>query len=160
MRTLYNHAARICTTAKHLQRQVSTRKKFRSLNGLPNTLLMRSCGSLNFHTNTSNKSKHDPQVKTIWILVPYASNAGEAIMKRLISKLKRCCKDKAYFKVLCKTRNLTSFCSTKDPIPFNLKSHVIYQLQCPGCENVSARFCLREPAATYTHCPLYHKTSV
>ena len=86
---------------------------------------------------TSDKSIGVPiDLKTIWIQVPYASNAGEAIMKRLISKLKRCCKDKAYFEVLYKIRKLSSFCSTKDPIPFNLKSHVIlfYQLQCPGCE--------------------------
>ena len=35
MRVFYNPAARICTTAKHLQRQVSTIKKFLSWNGFP-----------------------------------------------------------------------------------------------------------------------------
>ena len=32
---------------------------------------------------------------------------------------------------LYKITKLSSFCSTKDPIPFNIKSHVTYQLQHP-----------------------------
>ena len=46
------------------------------------------------------KSMRGPDGTTIWIQVSYAGNASEAIMKRLISKFQRCCKDKVYFKVL------------------------------------------------------------
>ena len=97
MRALYNCAARFCTTAKHLQRQASAIKKFLSWNGFPkhvaNAFLRQyelAQEKRHSSTDTSSKSKHDPDVKTIWIQVPHASNAGEAIMKRLISKLKRC----------------------------------------------------------------------
>ena len=72
-------------------------------------------------------------LKLIWLRLPYAGRAGEAICKRLIRKLKRCLNTNVHFKILYKTKKLSSVVSNKDPVPTGQKSHVIYKFTCPGC---------------------------
>ena len=75
----------------------------------------------------------DESIKTIWIRLPYMGNHGESLTNKLLRKLRRCFKIDVKFKVLYDTRKLSSFCTTKDRIPFNQMSSVIYKIKCPGC---------------------------
>ena len=60
-------------------------------------------------------------------------NHGESLTSKLLRKLRRCFKIDVKFKVLYDTRKLSSFCTTKDRIPYNQMSSVIYKIKCPGC---------------------------
>ena len=75
----------------------------------------------------------EDNIKSIWIRLPYMGKQGELITNKLLCKLKRCFKNAVKFKVLYDTRKVASFCSTKDKIPSNMTSNVIYRIDCPGC---------------------------
>ena len=45
-----------------------------------------------------------------------------------------CCIVKLNFILMYDTKKLSFFCSNKDPVPENLRAHVIYEFQCPGCK--------------------------
>ena len=83
----------------------------------------------------NTKPKQNKDDKLIWPLLPYAGRDGEAICKRLIRKLKRCLNTNVHFKILYKTKKLSSVVSKKDPVPTGQKSHVIYKFTCPGCRH-------------------------
>ena len=79
------------------------------------------------------KSKQNKGAKLIWLRLPYAGRDGEVICKILIRKLMRYLNTYVYFKILYKTKKLSSVVSNKDPVPTRQKSHVIYKFTCPGC---------------------------
>ena len=125
------------STKKLLRNKVANIKKFLLWNGFPKHValgLLRS-GYSNKAKQTSAKDPLDPNfIKTVWISVPYAGCVGQKIVNRLIKKLKRSMITKVNFKVFYKTKKIAKYCTTKDSTPDELKSHVIYCFECPGCK--------------------------
>ena len=85
------------------------------------------------YSGSEPRSSNTDTSKIIWLRLPYAGHIGESIVNRLVRKLTRCFREPARFKILYRTKKLSSFCSNKDPTPLCLKSHVIYKLTCPDC---------------------------
>ena len=75
----------------------------------------------------------NPAETMVWINIAYAGHTGEDLVKRLLRKLKRYVKPNVILRINYKTKKFSNSCSTKDPTPKNLKSHVIYCFTCPGC---------------------------
>ena len=81
----------------------------------------------------TDKSELD-EIPKFWFRIPYIGPIGEQLAKRCISKLKRCSKEDLNFILMYDAKKLSFFCSNKDPVPENLRAHVIYEFQCPGCK--------------------------
>ena len=72
----------------------------------------------------------------IWIRLPYLGKEGEVIVKSLLKKLKRYVKSNVKFVTLYQTTKSAMFCSSKDQVPTEQKSNVIYKIICPGCQQM------------------------
>ena len=83
---------------------------------------------------TSNAIDDDENIGKVFVRLPYCGPSGEQLIKTCISRIKRQLKTKVQFRVLFKTSKISDFVSVKDPIPLGQKNNVIYQIQCPGCE--------------------------
>ena len=70
---------------------------------------------------------------SIWLNIPYAGSKGETLVKCLTRKLRRYLKKNTRIVVRYKSKYLSFLCSTKDKVPLEQKSNVIYEIQCPGC---------------------------
>ena len=58
---------------------------------------------------------------------------GEHLAKSLTRKLKRCFKKTVKFAVFYQTNKVSCYCSTKDKMPKDQISNLIYKITCPGC---------------------------
>ena len=63
----------------------------------------------------------------------YAGSKGEFLVKSLCRKLRRYLKKNTRVNIRYKCKYLSFLCSTKDPIPSDQRSSIIYEIQCPGC---------------------------
>ena len=54
-------------------------------------------------------------------------------MKSLVRKLRRYLKKNTKIVVRYKCKKLGFLCSTKDKIPIEQRSNIIYEIECPGC---------------------------
>ena len=135
IKCLVERAEKICSDKKLFENQLSKIKSFMSWNGFPKYVgrsiikktLQKKKGAV------TDKSELD-EIPKIWFRIPYIGPTGEQLAKRCISKLKRCSKEDLNFILLYDTKKLSFFCSNKDPVPENLRAHVIYEFQCPGCK--------------------------
>ena len=87
---------------------------------------------LNVNRNENINSSKDDR-KVIRINLPYLGKKDEQLTSSLIRKLKRSFKENIKFNTVNKTNKLSIFCKTKDSIPAEQKSNVIYRITCPGC---------------------------
>ena len=58
---------------------------------------------------------------------------GELLVKCLLRKLRRYIKKDTRIVVRYKNKNIGFLCSTKDKIPIDQRSNIIYEIKCPGC---------------------------
>ena len=82
-------------------------------------------------TGHCSDSEDDDTTKTCF-RVPYIGPTGEKFAKKCISKLRKCSKKELKFILMYDTKKVAFFGSSKDPVPVNFQSHVIYQFECPG----------------------------
>ena len=135
IKCLVERAEKICSNKKLFENQLSKIKSLMSWNGFPKYVgrsiikktLQKKKGAV------TDKSELD-EIPKIWFRIPYIGPIGEQLAKRCISKLKRCSKEDLNFILLYDTKKLSFCCSNKDPVPENLRAHVIYEFQCPGCK--------------------------
>ena len=83
--------------------------------------------------NIKNTNNND--LETICIKVPNLGDKGDQLLKLLKAKLKHHFTKEAKFKIIQSTQKLSFYTSMKDQIPKLMKSYVVYQLNCPGCNN-------------------------
>ena len=91
----------------------------------------------NRHTNPTNLNEQQlaekDDVPAIWLRILYIGPQCESLVKKCISKLKRCMKDKNIrFVVMYDAKKMAFFCSNKDNTPDSLHSNVIHEFSCPG----------------------------
>ena len=61
---------------------------------------------------------------------------GERLVRTLKRKMQANLSQKLNLKIYYSTNKIAKFCSTKDRIPMNQSHNVIYQIKCPGCNEV------------------------
>ena len=114
--------------------------KFMVWNGYPQHV--RCNIILNFdqskQTNPTNlNEKHLDEkdgVLVIWLHIPDIDPQGKFLVRKCISKLKRCMKDKNIkFIVMHNTKEMVFFCLNMDKTPDGLRSNIINGFSCPGC---------------------------
>ena len=139
VKALYNRSSKICSTSQKFKSQVKQIKSFMSWNGYPSYIVNSIIKRLKTKKEeniqqTINEENKDENVIKIWVKLPYLGKQGEMIVKSLLKKLKRYMKQNVKFVILYQTKKSAMFCPTKDPVPTDQKSHVIYKIICPGCQ--------------------------
>ena len=132
IRSLVNRCSRLCTTDQSKNQQFSTINKLMSYNGFPQRIRRALLARFRKAKDPKACSQED-SFEEIFIRLPYLGKEGEQIVRKCISRLKRCIKSKVNFKVFYRTSKISMFCSNKDKIATHLKSNVIYKFDCPGC---------------------------
>ena len=132
IKSLYHRALNICSTKKNFDQQIRNIGKFMSWNGFPKYVtksLIKRLG--NPKSNPSPDS--DDVAPSIWLNVPYGGNKGEFLVKSLCRKLRRYLKKDTRIITRYRCKYLSFLCSTKDRIPTEQRSNIIYEITCPGC---------------------------
>ena len=80
--------------------------------------------------NTTNNG-----LETIWIKIPYRGNKGDQLLKSLKTKLKHHPAKEIKFRIIQSTQKLSFYTNIKDKVPKLMKSYVVYQFDCPGCND-------------------------
>ena len=65
--------------------------------------------------------------------LPFIEKFSKFIENNLQKLTKQFCKEGTNIKIVFSTFKLASFFSTKDKVPYGLKSHIIYKFLCAGC---------------------------
>ena len=131
IKSLFHRATKICSDENLLKGQLSKLTKFISWNGFP-IYIGKSLINRLKKDEKVDQNDLDPDIPTIWLTIPYAGDTGEYLVKSCIRKIRKFMKD---VKVIVRytTKNISLFCSTKDPIPIEQRAQVIYEITCPGC---------------------------
>ena len=110
-------------------------KKFASWNGFPRHVRDKLVKELIKHSDSPKKPEPDPNEKSVFIDLPYIGTTGERLVKQFKKKMKRLLNpdENINIKTYFKTTHLSVFTSAKDKIPKLSKSHVVYEIKCPGC---------------------------
>lgn len=130
VQSLYHRARKICSNDELFQGQLSNIRKFMSWNGFPKHVTKSLLSRLNKNNNHQQNEVTD--IPTIWLTLPYAGVKGEILVKSCIRKIRRYLKNVKII-VRYNSKKVSFFCSTKDTIPIEQRSAVIYQITCPGC---------------------------
>ena len=83
--------------------------------------------------NVKNTTNND--LETIWIKIPYLGDKGDQLLKLLKAKLEHHFTKEVRFRIIQSTQKLSFYTNMKDQIPKLMKSCVVYQLNCPGCND-------------------------
>ena len=135
VKSLFHRALTICSTKELFNEQIGNIRRFMSWNGFPryvrNSLINRL-----LKRNDKNNRKQVEQIDQrpdIWFNIPYAGSKGEFLVKSLVRKMRRFLKKDVGIVVRYRNKNLGIYCSTKDKIPSDQRSNIIYEIKCPGC---------------------------
>ena len=131
VQSLYHRARKICSNDNLFTEQLLNIRKFMSWNGFPKHISKSLLNKLN-KTPDRTSSIADTDIPTIWLTLPYAGLKGETLVKSCVRKIHRYLKQ-AKIVVRYNNKKLSFFCSTKDNIPIEQRSEVIYEITCPGC---------------------------
>ena len=83
--------------------------------------------------NIKNTTNND--LETIWIKILYFGDKGDQLLKSLKTKLKHYFTEEVKFRIIQSTQKLSFYTNMKDEIPKLMKSYVVYQFNCPGCND-------------------------
>ena len=64
---------------------------------------------------------------------PYLGKKRETLLTSLKQKIKRCIKEDVKFITSYNTKKMAMFCSVKDKVETTQKTNIIYDIQCPAC---------------------------
>ena len=103
-----------------------------SWNGFPKHVRKSLINRLS-NDSSNSPTQYEDNIPYIWFNVPYAGPKGEFLVKSLIRKLRRYLKKNTRIVVRYRNKNLGIHCSTKDRIPPEQRSSIIYEIKCPGC---------------------------
>ena len=140
IKSLFHRASKICSSQDLLDKQVNNIKKFMSWNGFPKYVakslinrLIKEKKNPSAVSESESESNSEPEAPSIWLNLPYAGPKGETLVRSLTRKLRRYLKKNTRIVVRCKSKYLSFLCSTKDKVPLEQRSNIIYEIQCPGC---------------------------
>ena len=85
------------------------------------------------NVNIKNTTNNDWE--TIWIKIPYLGDQGDNLLKSLKAKLKHHFTKAVKFRIIQSTQKLSFYTNMKDETPKLMKSYIVYQFNCPGCND-------------------------
>ena len=133
--SLVHRVVKRCSDNK-LRRELARIKDLVTGNGFPKrvgqAIVKNKLKRLN-PVNDINNIENNTDVETIWINIPYLGNTGDQLLQTLKRKLKRHLINDARFKVIQSTQKFSYYTNMKDQISKLMKSYVVYQFNCPGC---------------------------
>ena len=134
VKSLFHRALTICSTKELLNEQIGNIKRFMSWNGFPRYVRNSLINRLNRNSKNNRKQTQiNNEESAIWLRIPYAGHKGEFLVKGLLRKVRRFLKKDVRMVIRYRNKNLGLYCSTKDKIPSDQRSNVIYEIKCPGC---------------------------
>ena len=74
-------------------------------------------------------------IDTIWRKMPYLSDKEHQLLKLLKRKLKHHFTKEVKFRIMQSTQKLSFYTKMKDQTPMLVKSYVVYQFNCLGCND-------------------------
>ena len=107
-----------------------------SWNGFPKytaNRILKKYKSLFGSDNKQSKPPLDPNTTVIFLSLPYVGKQGEALVRKCCNEIKYLVHKPLKFQIHWQTTKVSFFTSTKDPVPKDLKSSVVYQFDCSGC---------------------------
>ena len=90
--------------------------------------------TLNNEIPPQNDSSDDTRPK-IWLRIPFMGKQGEFLVKKLLKKIQRNLTQPVKFVVIYGTKKISYFLPKKDKIPKPLRSNIVYEFTCPGCNS-------------------------
>ena len=132
VQSLYHRALKICSNDTYCQEQISNIRKFMSWNGFPNYVIKSLLSRLEKNSTRINKDENT-DTQTLCLTLPYAGEKGEMLVRSCFRKIRRYLKSNVKIIIRYNSKKLSFLCSTKDKIPVEQRSNVIYQITCPGC---------------------------
>ena len=137
---LFIRAKKICSDEQMFLKQVKYIKKLLSWNGFPkyvaNKIIKNLIDKYKDYVVSNVNDENVENVNEIFVRLPYCGDTGERLMSKCISRINRELKVKVKYKILYNTCKISNFCCVKDAIPKGQKNNVIYQIKCPGCNEV------------------------
>ena len=138
LQTLFDRALTICSTKEYLSKEIDhLYRVFRTNNGYPKWFIdqvyKKSCRrktSEDAVITTTDSTAAESDVKTPLLILPYAGNAGEKIIKSLQNHLSRKLPENVKPKIIYTGTKLQSKFNLKDGIPSANKHGVIYKVKC------------------------------
>ena len=132
VRSLIYRAHRICSNEQLLKIELNKIKDFLSWNGYPRFLANRLIKQFTPKYGPSN-CPSDQDIPKIFVSLPYIGEQGENLAKRFVAKLRHLINKPVKIQTHWQTTKLSFFTNTKDPIPKQYQSSVVYKFTCPGC---------------------------
>ena len=80
-----------------------------------------------------NKEKTPKSKETTYFKLPFVGKYSEQTKAKINNIIKRFCKENVRLKIVFTSFKIKQYFSTKDRIPLNLKSMVVYKFSCAGC---------------------------
>ena len=110
------------------------------MNGFPKwigrTLIAKKLKNINTANNKNQlTNESNENVDVIWIHLPYLGTQGDQLLLSLKRKITRCLTKKVKFKVTQSTQKLCFYTTIKDKTNKLMKSYVVYQFCCSGCNS-------------------------
>ena len=103
-----------------------------SWNGFPKYITKSLLSRLSNRTPRVNVTDNT-DTPTVWLTLPYAGEKGETLVRSCFRKIRKYLKSNVKIIIRYNSKKLSFLCSTKDKIPVEQRSDVIYQITCPGC---------------------------
>ena len=138
VKALLNRSHKICSTKSKFRKQLSKIKRFMSWNNYPKHVVksVTSKHVKHLECRKNSDTQDDENKVKIYITIPYLGDKGMSLVKSLVNKLKRYCKEDTKFVLRYETKKSAMFCPTKDKIPTDQKANIIYSIKCPGCHSL------------------------
>ena len=84
------------------------------------------------HSNLNHTDNDAPKIR--YFKLPYLGKNSEGAQKKINFLLKKFCKN-SLIKLVFTTCKSQNYFSTKDKVPKNLNSYVVYEFKCAGCNS-------------------------
>ena len=103
------------------------------LNGYPKHLIENNLNKYldNFYNKEDNSNNQSQG--TNFFTLPYVGKFSEQTKFKLNNLIKRFCKEDLKIKVIFKSFKIKQYFTSKDKIPFDLRSMIVYKFTCAGC---------------------------
>ena len=136
IKTLIDRSICLNNTWDGFHLDLEKRKVILPKNEYPPNLIDKSVNKY-LNNKVMNKPSETKQSKTKenirYFKLPFIGKFSKFTENKSQKLTKQFCKENTNIKIVFSTFKLASFFSTKDKIPYGLKSYVIYKFPCTGC---------------------------
>ena len=144
LKLLVRRAHKISTQDYLLQMELDhLEKTFVEINNFPPKVVQRVFRQVkeemrNFESASENENDFEQtnQEKVVHVTLPYAGKVGENMIKEISKELKKLKHHKIKPRFAYKAKRLASKFNLKDKVDKKHQHNVVYQVNCPDCENV------------------------